>query len=449
MKILFLISLLAIASSAMAQMIYAGPQVPITDTYFGVDCNIPTSCIGSATTPSILLTADASVDWYNLETSSGVFTWGNLDTLVSSAATAGFSDILYVLGLVPTFNSSNPSDSTCVGFNGACDPNSSTTEFNIFTNAITQRYCGKIRYWEGWNEANSASSWNASVGLLASYMTVWYNDVHSTSNCACVGTFNSTNCSPGKAGGTNPNFVLIPPIESPGFFTAQEENNGSAAQNTFITWLGSYIAAGGGTLYDIAGLHSYGPNATCYPSVEAYMTDVASLKQVLASASVPNMPIWATEMNWGMNNCLSNTDAVLDAWIARDFLLHYAMGFQRAIWYDVPQSGPIEPYGFGSIIVGSNQAVTYGEMQKWMIGAIETNCQSLSGGNWICQLTRSSPSGYVAYAVWNPSGSGSYTVPSGVVQYRNVLNTITSTSGGSVVSLTASPLLFETVSGAF
>jgi len=356
---------------------------------------------------------------------------------VGVAQTYSIPDIVYTIGAVPAFNSSNPSDSSCAGGNGTCDPNSSTTEFVKFMNAITQRYCGTIKYWEGWNEADSPNYWNDSISLLVSYMAAAYSAVHSTANCACV----SSSCSPGLSGGVNPNQMLMPALDSPAFFTAQELNNGSSAYNLNLTyWLTRYLAAEGKNYYDIAALHSYGSSATCYATPETYVTDMASYKQVLATAGLPLAPIWATESNWGANTCVP-AGAAQNAWIARYLLLHWAMGIQREIWYAYDASG-----SYGTIAPSSDQLRTYQEMQLWMTGAVEQNCQQFANNNWTCTLARSSPAGYQGIAVWNSTGSGSYTVPSGMTQYRNVLGTTTSTSGGSVVALTTSPLLFETSS---
>lgn len=452
MKSLLPLVLSLLCFTARAQVFnYAGPQIQVPASYFGID----SGHIFQVTPPLIpvgtLLTTDMSIgsstiSWAGIESASGTYSWTLLDQVVSMAQAGGVPDIVYVAYDVPSWNSSNPSDSSCAEGNGTCDPNASPTEFVSFINAATQRYCGTIKYWEGWNEANSTQSWNASVALLVTYMQAMYTAIHSTANCACL----SGTCSPGLSGGTNPNKMITPPLSSPAFFTTTEltstPEHGSAGYNLNLdAWLNPYLAAGGSSAYDIVSLHSYGSSGTCYASPESYAVDVANFKQIFANQNLPIPELWATELNWGLNTCVSGSTAQ-NSWIARYLLLHWAMGFSRTLWYayDAPSGS-----NFGLIATSSTQLTTYQEMQAWMTGAVEKNCQQFSSNNWTCAFTRSSPSGYQAYAAWNSTGSGSYTVPAGVIQYRDVLNNITTTSAGSTVSLTASPLLFETTVGAF
>jgi hypothetical protein len=447
--------LFILATAAHAQIFtYAGgSQTPIPASYFGIfSTHIQTTSpavfqVGTLGLWDTSYGSQAGTGWNLIETSSGTYVWTGLDAIVSIAQSNSIPDLMYVIGNVPSWNSSNPSDSTCAEGNGTCDPNASTSEFVTYMNAVTQRYCGAIQYWEGWNEASTSEFWNASISLLVTYMQAYYTAVHSTTNCACVGSFSTANCSPAKASGVNLNQVLLPPLNSPALFTATELNNGSSGYNINISyWLQQFLAAGGGATYDIAALHSYGSSATCYTGgPEQYVVDVAGFKQTLVSAGLSPTPVWATELNFGLNTCVSGSTAQ-DAWIARYYLLHWAIGVQRAIWYTYDA---VSGNNYGLISPSTNQLTTYQEMQKWMTSAVETSCQQFGNSNWSCNFTRSSPTGYQAYAVWNSTGSGSYTVPAGVVQYRNVLNTITTTTPGTVISLTTSPLLFETVSGAF
>jgi hypothetical protein len=442
-------ALVLVANVSAQVFTYQGPQTPVPPSYFGIfSTHIQTTSpavfpVGTLALWDTSWGSQNNQSWASINTASGTYVWTGLDAIVGIAQANSIPDLVYVIGNVPSWNSSNPSDSTCGEGNGTCDPNASTAAFVTFMNAITQRYCGAIQYWEGWNEANSPQFWNAPPSMLVSYMGAMYAAVHSTSNCACVGTFSTANCSPAKAGGTNLNQVLMPPLSSPALFTATELNNGSSGYNVNLSyWLTQYLAAGGGATYDIAALHSYGSSATCYTGgPEQYVVDVANFKQVLASAGKPVVPVWATELNFGLNTCVSGT-AARNAWLARDYLLHWAIGVERAIWYAYDSSAI--SYG-GPLAPSSSLLVSYQDIQKWMSGAVETSCQQFGNGNWICSLTRAN--GYLAYAVWNSTGSGTYTVPSGVVQYRDLLNNITSTSAGATVSLTTGPLLFETQTG--
>jgi len=231
-------------------------------------------------------------------------------------------------------------------------------------------------------------------------------------------------------------------MSQPGFYTATELNNGSIGYPLNVSyWLHTLLANGGGSYFDILAIHSYGTSGTCYSGPEVYVTDVANVKQQLATINLTK-PIWNTEMNWGQNSCVTQTDAVLDSWISRWFYLHAALGFSRALWYEYI-GGSWSGTSFGSLLVGSNQVATYQQAQSVMVGATWPVCNQFANSNWTCTITRASPPGYIGIAVWNSTGTGSYTVPSGITQYRDVLGNVTATSGGSTVAVTASPLLFE------
>ena len=200
--------LLSVANIPLS--IYSGPGAAVPVSYFGMHyLNLnnpyPPFTIGTWRIWS------NNINWARLETASGVYSWSALDKIVSVAQAHGVPDILYTISKVPSWNSSNPIDTKCSFAPGACDPNASDAEFIAFVNALTQRYCGRITYYEVWNEPNNvgATNWNASISLFVTYLKDAYAAIHSTANCACTGT----TCSPGMPGGTNPNVVLMPSLD--------------------------------------------------------------------------------------------------------------------------------------------------------------------------------------------------------------------------------------------
>jgi hypothetical protein len=420
--------LLSVANIPLSE--YGGPGAAVPESYFGMhylNLNDPYPPF----TIGIWRIWSNRVTWPQLETASGTYGWSALDRIVSFAQAHNVPDILYTIGKVPSWNSSNPTDTICSFAPGACDPNASDAEFIAFVNALTQRYCGRIRYYEVWNEPNNGggTNWNASISLFVMYLKDAYAAIHSTANCACTGTA----CSPGQAGGTNPNVVLMPSLDHLG--------GSQAGTHGEVSWFRSFLAAGAANYFDIANLHSYRGTTDGYTVVglEQFIPDVAAFKQVLDDNNLQAKPVWNTEMDWG-NPDLITDEPTRNTWIARFVLLHWALGFPRAIWYAYSSSSS------GAIPPGSTEVTAYAQVQKWMLGAVEQNCTQYENSNWICSFTRTLPSGYQAQAVWNATGSGTYIVPTGITQFRDVLGNITPTSPGASVPLTTSPLLFETAS---
>ena len=418
-----------IQSSANVPLaVYEAPDTAVPLSYFGMHY----LDLGNPYPPFAIGTWriwSNGVAWPQLEPASGVYNWSELDKIVSVAETHRVPHILYTISEVPAWNSSNPTAAKCFFAPGSCDPNPSDAEFIAFVNALTQRYCGRIKYYEVWNEPNgvNGTNWNASIPLFVTYLKDAYTAIHNTANCACTGT----RCSPGLAGGTNPNLVLMPSLDDLGGLVAGTHGE--------VPWLRNFLAAGAGNYFDIANLHSYRGPAGGYTVVglEQFIPDVAAFKRVLDENQLRAKPIWNTEMDWG-NPTLIKDEATRNTWIARFVLLHWALGFPKAIWY------AYAPSSSGAIPPGSIEVTAYAEVQKWMLGAIEQNCTQYENSNWICSFTRTVPSGYQAQAVWNATGSGTYIVPTGITQYRDVLGNIVPTSAGALVPLTTSPLLFET-----
>ena len=100
--------------------------------------------------------------WYELEPAKGVWNWGLLDNLVEAAEEHGVSDILLTLGQSPGWASSSP-DTVGPYFGligqpaGATAPPADIQDWRDYVTAVAQRYKGRIRYYEIWNEPNDAA----------------------------------------------------------------------------------------------------------------------------------------------------------------------------------------------------------------------------------------------------------------------------------------------------
>lgn len=535
-RILFTVSLFAgllsfgpcSRSNSQVAMSYNRQSGTVPITYFGLHIgynSVPGGSVASGysgtapawptlfTVGTDRLWGDWGTSWAEINQYSGTYTWTQLDAQVAAGQANGVTDFIYTFGRTPTWASSNSSDSTCSGnppyttgyTNGGCDAPASLSSLTNFANALVQRYCGVIKYYEAWNEPNGSGFWNSSQSPSALYnmIAAEYTAVHSTANCACL----SGTCSPGLSGGTNPNSMLSPPLSNP------------YVGSTGI--LRSLVALGAAQYFDVAAYHHYSCSsaiATCY------LGDVSAERQYfygLLNSKVQQ--VWATEGGYGQQSSAPGIPSQM-SFMARTYLTLWPTGISRFAWYmydnqnnngslgpwgqmwspsgiqsatyasgggscavgdvvTVTQSGAyagllqvatISPvtltvydlgFGYstasnlattggtgcaGTLVVnitagaGSNALATaYGQLEKWMVGATESCLHSPDGG-WVCTFSRTSPSGYQAYAVWNDNGSGNYVVPTGVIQYRDLYGNKTSTTPGTVFSLTTQPLLFET-----
>src|SRR5260370_32115355 len=114
-------------------------------------------------------------------------------------------------------------------------------------------------------------------------------------------------------------------------------------------------------------------------------------------------PLWDTENSWGYQN----SDAITDpdqraAFVSRNYLLHWSVGFARTYWYawDNLNIGTMWNPTSGIAKAG----IAYEQVYNWMNGATMTACSPNGSTDfyhaiYTCDLTRSA--GYHARAVWN------------------------------------------------
>ena len=104
--------------------------------------------------------------WTALEPLKGVWNWQPLDIWVAAAEQHGVADILLTLGQTPAWASTNPDDVNYVGA-GAPAPPADNQDWRDYITAVAQRYKGRIRYYEIWNEPNDTTYYTGTVAELA------------------------------------------------------------------------------------------------------------------------------------------------------------------------------------------------------------------------------------------------------------------------------------------
>jgi hypothetical protein len=170
-------------------------------------------------------------------------------------------------------------------------------------------------------------------------------------------------------------------------------------------------------------------------------------------ASEVGKPWFDTEDSWGKASDEGFEDPDRQAaFLARDFLVQRSLGVDRVYWYrwDATQT-------FGGALWTSSSGITeagdaWGEVSKWINGAILSTACTAKGSVWSCGLTRSG--GYQALAVWDAGQdclngvctTSNFAVPAGAVytEYLDLTGTSTSTSTGTTIQIGAKPILLQT-----
>lgn len=384
---------------------------------------------------------DADVSWSDIVStmpatpdtcgSPTPYDWTKLDSWLSQIPAHG-ADILYTFGRVPSWASSDPSDTTCGFAPGSCDPpidvNSTDQLFKNFVTCLVghsaQSTTGHIKYYELWNEMDNPPSWNGTIAEMARM------------NADAVQIIRNL----------DPNAIVLTPsviIE------------GSTGRN----YLQSYLPAAAPFMPSIGGIAFHGyVQMSGEPLVpENINTYLGETKSILASAGLGSKTLFDTEASWG-DPTVSNpnfTDPDMQAgFLARMYLLQWSESVARFYWYQwnnkedgilwIPD--PNDPSGQGTVLT---PGIAYGQIYQWLVGAVMSQACGQNGSVWTCQLT--SLNGYQALAVWDSSQTCSngncttsnFTVSAPYIQYRDLAGNVTSLTGQTSVAIGAKPILLE------
>lgn len=421
-------------SSAVVSTYVPSSSSPVSSDFFGMTIHylVPSGSRQQTPFPAYSLSTLrfwGVVDWSIIQPSQGTYSWSKMDSIIATAHQNTVNDFVFSFGMVPAWASTNPTD-PCLGSDGtgnagSCSP-PDLTALDQFATNLVQRYCGVVKYYEPWSEADLKHFWDGDNQQLLTVTQHIYSIAKDPANCGCTNGV----CSPN--GGENPNSVLTPPISTP-------------SSSNALNWLKSYLSAAGATYpyADIAAFHGYGATVP-----EQTIAQIAQLKSIFAQAGLGNLPLWNTEASWGkITTALTDDQAT---WVMRYHLAQLAAGVSRFIWYayDNCTWGTLYVNPSCGNTAGTEGSQTsagdsYGVVQQWLLGATLSQCTTYQNGLWMCELTRSG--GYTAWMVWNTSSSNvSVTIPqaSGLTVYRDWQNNVNALP--STVSVSSYPMLLET-----
>ena len=267
-------------SALVSTLVPPNSATPISSDFFGMTIYNLADTAGQTTSltafPPYQLATLRLWDvayWAFLEPANGLYVWNKMDGTITVGQQNGVSDFIFTFGQPPKWASTNPTDPCTDGEGpGTCSP-PDLNAYEDFATHVVQRYCGKVKYYEPWNEPNNLPFWDGDNAQMLTLARTLYRIAKDPANCGCT----NGGCSPN--GGVNPNKVLLPPI------------SGGAAS---IPWLDSYLASAG-TVYpyaDIATFHGY--VWAGYPP-EDIVGIVQSLRQTLAKYGLSDLELWNTE----------------------------------------------------------------------------------------------------------------------------------------------------------
>ncbi len=207
---------------------------------------------------NVLRLWNTGTNWLDLEKAQGAwdFTTGGgkrLDMYVNYAMTNNPNgEILYTLGQTPQWASSTPTVQGLYGMGSSGAP-TNMDDWRDYVRTLANRYKGRIRFWELWNEPDYAGTFTGSMSTLAQMAVIAKQELIAA----------------------DPNNKLV----GPGFTTGQGMN----AMNGFL-------AAGGGASIDMVGYHWY---YSINP--ESIGPSIDNVRGLMKTYGIENKPIWNTE----------------------------------------------------------------------------------------------------------------------------------------------------------
>lgn len=348
---------------------------PIPLSYFGMHIH---NADTSTPWPSVRFGSwrlwDAHVSWPQLQPRRGRWDFRRLDRYVAMAELAGV-DVLLPLGLSPAWASARPTEPSAYSRGNAAEP-ASIEDWRQYVRTVAQRYRGRIRHYELWNEPNLKNFYTGSVeSMLMLGREAW---------------------------------TILKEIDPDNRLAAPATTEGGR----HLDWLDRYLALGGGEYLDVLSHHFYVPRE----SPEAMAGIMQDIRVLLARHGLGDKPVWNTETGWWIDSPNASSSftswkklqpAEATAYVSRALLLGWALGMQRYYWYSWEHSSMGLMNEKTHVLNDAGRA--YIETQAWMEGATMTDCQS-SGGRWTCSLRRGASD--AARVVWLEDGQdASWRVP--------------------------------------
>ena len=318
---------------------------------------------------------DAYAVWPNVEPQKGQWDFSRLDRYISFAESYGV-EVLLPLGLTPSWASSRPREKSGYEPGNAAEPRD-ISDWREYVREVATRYKGRIHAYEIWNEPNLSDFFSGRPDTMLELSREAYRVLKEVDKTVTV-------VSPSAVGPSG------------------------------IAWLERYLKMGGGAHADVIGFHFY---VTPEPP-EAMLELGERLRAVLRENHLAEKPLWDTEAGWLIENRQSRvrpqnssfskvlTLEEASAYVARSYLLNWAMGIRRFYFYswDSEVGGLTEADGQTL----KPPATAFAETEKWLVGAQMVSCISDRSGTWICELSRL---GHRSWVVWNPARTAEFQIP--------------------------------------
>lgn len=347
---------------------------------------------------------NAHVRWADIEPAQDTWDFSVMDASVAAALDHGI-ELTYNLGSTPRWASARPDEPCPHGFGCVAEP-ADLDDWDDYVRTVANRYKGKIRHYELWNEPSFTDNETVIAGWSGDVATLVELGVRAKAILAEV----------------DPQAKLLAPA-----VTSHKR-------------LETFLKAGGAAVADIVSFHFY----NAYP--EQIPNLLHNVRQWMAWAQIADRPLWNTEIGYviggsdGKGGTLTETTAA--SYTARSLVLGAAGGMARTHWhsYDGGTLGLSTDYGAVLNAPGRAYSTTY----RWLVGALLKDCANdpNDGARWTCTLTRGSRK---AWVMWRTDTVKAWKPPSkwGVRALEPLDGPQVTVSSGASVQIGTAPVLLK------
>ncbi len=371
----------ALTDTASARAADTPPVEPIPRVFFGMHFHRADT---TTPWPKVPIGSwrlwDAYAAWPDLQPGPGKWDFQRLDRYVAMAKLTGTS-ILLPLGLTPRWASARPTEKSSYSPGNAAEPRD-IEDWKRYVRTVAERYKGRIRDYEMWNEVNYPTFYSGSVETMVTLTREAYRILKEV----------------------DPDNRLV----SPSVVGAGRD----------ALWLDEFLQKGGGRYIDVVGYHFYVPKG----APETMIPLVKQVQGIMTKHGIGERPLWNTETGWLIRNdeqqfepgSVDPTWKILDqyeaaAYLARALIISWAAGVRRFYWYswDAGTMGLIEPKSKNA----KAPARAFGTAVRWLEGSRMNDC-ARQDRIWVCTMT--GREGATAHIVWTDAESAvSFKIPGG------------------------------------
>jgi hypothetical protein len=410
----------SVSALALVGCMPASADVRVRPTLFGVH-----DATGSSYTridEGAVRLWDVGVRWREIERKRGHYTWTRLDQLVESAQ-AAHAEVTMVVAGTPRFYSTDMWRL----------PAKHIGAYRHFVKALMKRYKSfdgsrGIAAYQVWNEANIATFWTGSVGMMARLTKAMHDVGNQVDPRALV---------------VAPSMVTRLGYQLKGLSSYYHQRVAGKP-----VW--KYVDAVALSLYP---LPEYGRRAGV---PEDSMKQLKVVRGLLHRAGVPgSKPIWNTEINYGLQSGKNGgkpaariSNGRQAANVVRTYLLNAANGVKRVFWYRYDWSSNmantlLTDRADVSRLTPAGRA--YVRAQEWMHGTLlaakgHRPCAQDRHGTYHCVVQDSSGKRHI---YWNPYRSAKVKLPRGVHDQEGVLGGTSAVTPGHTLKVGYKPVMVD------